>query len=258
MLVERRYRLPLQALEPMALDESGDLALMLLNPTGGLLGGDVLDTQVSLGPGSRVCLTTPSATRVYRSAGTAAIQRFTATVGEGAVLEYVPDHLIPSPGARLVQTIDVTLAAGGSAILVDAWATGRVARDEAWRFAELDLGLTVSDWRGPILRDRAVLQGDRRWDGLGRADGCAYVGTVVVVGRERDEGGPRWSDLAAELGSVGTAQRVATAATPLGRRGVLARILAASAPDLRAAVDALWAVARRVLSGQPPLSLRKL
>jgi urease accessory protein UreH len=50
VLTERRFRLPLQVLEPVDLDGSGC-------PT------------VRLGEGTHVCLTTPAATRVYRSAG---------------------------------------------------------------------------------------------------------------------------------------------------------------------------------------------
>src|SRR5262245_50262943 len=117
VLTQRRFTLPLQALEPMELDETGAATLMLLNPTGGILGGDVLDTSVALGPGTAVCLTTPAATRVYRSACAPAVHRFAATVGEDARLEYLPDHLIPSPGARLRQTTEVTLAAGATLVL---------------------------------------------------------------------------------------------------------------------------------------------
>src|SRR5262249_51940100 len=147
ILTGRRFTLPLQALEPMDLDGSGAATLMLLNPTGGLVGGDVLDTRISVGAGAHVCLTTPAATRAYRSGGEVTVHRFAATVGEGARLEYVPDHLIPSPGARLHQTTDVALAPGASLIVADAWAVGRVARGERWAFDLLDLGLTVVDER---------------------------------------------------------------------------------------------------------------
>src|SRR5262249_27872332 len=98
VLAERRYTLPLQALDCMEV-EDGVAALMLLNPTGGVLGGDHLDTRVRVGASAHACLTTPSATRVYRSPGEPARQRVVATVAAGARLEYVPDHLIPSPGA---------------------------------------------------------------------------------------------------------------------------------------------------------------
>ena len=65
----------------MDLDGSGAATLLLLNPTGGVLGGDRLETRVHLGAGTRVCLSTPSATRVYRSAGPASVQRVHVEVG---------------------------------------------------------------------------------------------------------------------------------------------------------------------------------
>src|SRR5215470_19656222 len=111
VLVEHRFTLPLQALGSIELDDSGVVTVMLLNPTGGLLGGDVLRTSVAIGPGSRVCLTTPAASRVYRSLGAPAVHEFTACLEGDASLEYMPDHLIPSPGAHLCQRTEVTLDA---------------------------------------------------------------------------------------------------------------------------------------------------
>lgn len=239
----------------MDLDGRGAATLMLLNPTGGMLGGDVLDTRVDLGEGAHVVLTTPAATRVYRSRGAPAVHRFVARVGDGARLEYVPDHLIPSPGARLVQTTEIELGRGAALILADAWAIGRVARGERWSFDALDLGLTVRDGRGVLLRERAVLDGIPR-DGLGFADGFAYVATFAAIAPERDG----WRRLAdAWLDSVTTlAPSARVGASPLGRGGAVARFLCASAPSLEAGIRALWTVARRDLFGLPPLALRKL
>src|SRR5262245_28212945 len=63
-----RWTLPLQVLAPMALDDAA-LVVSVLNPTGGLVGGDRLVVDVRLGPGAHACLTTPSATKVYRTTG---------------------------------------------------------------------------------------------------------------------------------------------------------------------------------------------
>jgi urease accessory protein len=255
VLAERRYALPLQALETMDL-EDGVAALMLLNPTGGVLGGDRLDTRIRLGPGSHVCLATPSATRVYRSAGAPAVQSTVATVGAGARLEYVPDHLIPSPGSRLRQDTQVMLEDGAAALIWDAWSVGRPARGEAWAFADLDLRLDVRDARGPILHERARLGGGAFWDGVGGAEGMAYLGVFVVAQAGRTD----WSDVARGLADAlpqgHAAARGGTAV--LGRGGVLVRVAAPAAPALTDAADALWAGARRALFGLPPLRLRKL
>ena len=278
VLTERRFRLPLQALEPIDLDGSGGLTAMMLNPTGGVLGGDRLETTVRLGAGTHVCLTTPAATRIYRSAGPPSTVITTARVGEGAVLEYVPDHLIPSPGARLRQHTEIALGAGAIAIVLDAWAVGRAARGEAWRFAEIDTGLAIEDGDGLLLRDRAVLRGrdsgttagDRDGEGaregpdlepwpvgLGGAEGLAYVATFAALAPGRDDG----EALAAELREVLAGPAIGPArigVAALARGGVVARLLLPSAPALTAAAEALWARSRARLLGRPPLPLRKL
>ena len=239
----------------MDLDGTGAATLFLLNPTGGVLGGDRLETRVELGAGSRVCLSTPSATRVYRSAGPPAIQRVTARVGEGARLEYMPDHLIPSPGARLIQSIDVSLAPGASAVLCDAWSVGRMARGESWLFDLLDSAIVATDAEGLLFKDRLVLNGARGWGGLGAAEGMAYVATVLCLAPSH----PRLDDLAPALaaGMAESASDARAGVTPLARGGGLVRILAPSAPAMQRAIGAAWATCRAWLWNLPPLLLRK-
>lgn len=256
VLTERRFTLPLQALGCMDLDGSGVATVMLLNPTGGLVGGDVVETTVALGPGSRVCLTTAAATRVYRSTGAPAVQRFAAFLEGDAALEYLPDHLIPSPGARLRQTVEVILAPESTLIGLDAWAVGRIARGERWRFDELDSEIVVKDPSGLLLRERAVLTGARPLAGLGGAEGRGYVATFVAVSPSREG----WDRLAEELCAAADAARLAAgfAVTPLGRGGLLARLLCPSAPALQQAVGTLWTLTRRRLLGLGAPCLRKL
>jgi urease accessory protein len=255
VLVERRFTLPLQVLEPIDLDGDGVATLMLLNPTGGLLAGDRLDTEIALGPGCRVCCSTPSATRVYRSPGPPAVQRVAIEIGSGASLEWHPDHLIPSPGARLGQSTEISMAVDATLLYLDAWALGRAARGEAWGFDGLDSGLLVRDPAGPLLRERSVL-GRPPQDGLGGTEGFGYVATVAAIRPDRRE----WEALARALqDDVAVAAAGCRAGvTTLGRGGVLARVLSPSAPALHAAVEALWVRCRRELLGLAPLRLRKL
>lgn len=256
MLTRRRFTLPLQALEPMDLDGDGVATLLLLNPTGGLLAGDRLETAITLGAGARVCVSTPSATRVYRSPGPDAIQRLAAEVGAGGALEWLPDHLIPSPGARLQQSTEIRLAADATLLYVDAWAAGRAARGEAWSFDRLDSSLLVRDDVGLLLRERSVLTGRPRLDGLGGTEGFPYVATFVAI-RPARQG---WDDVVADLRAALAGQPAGARAgvSALGRGGVIARLLCPSAPVLQASVEGLWAVCRRRLLGLAPARLRKL
>lgn len=246
-----RSTVPLQVLAPVALPDPAAI-VSVVNPTGGLVGGDRLTIDVDLGMGAHGCVTTPSATKVYRTAGEVAEQHVRLRLGPGATLEWVPDHTIPFAGSALGQRIDVRLGEGARLILTDAFAAGRVARAETWRFARLESAITIRDERGPLLHDRFVLGGNRSWAGLGLAECHPYFATVVVIGRGD------FSALARAV-KAGPASRadVALGVGELARGGVVVRVLAAHAPALLDALDRVWGLARRAVLGLAPLALRK-
>src|SRR5207245_635300 len=123
----------------------------ILNPTGGLVGGDRLDVTIDVGPGAHACLTTPSATKVYRTTGAMAEQHVSIVVDAGAMCEWIPDHTIPFPGSRLRQTLDARLAEGATvaaAPLPRRGAIGRVLAADAPAFvAALEAVWTVARLR---------------------------------------------------------------------------------------------------------------
>ncbi len=246
-----RYTLPLQVLAPVALGDPAAV-VSILNPTGGLVGGDRLRIEVDAGAGAHAVLTTPSASRVYRTDGEPTVQTVSLRLGPGAILEWVPDHTIPFPGSAYRQAIDVETDDGAALILLDAFAAGRIARGEAWRFRRLESALSVRDRRGLVVHDRFVLDDGAASAGLGRAEGHDYFASVVVVA---DHGLDAFAASARRLvaGVEGATAGVGT----LPRRGAVVRCLAASAPALTHVLDAVWAVARHELLGLPSLALRK-
>ena len=252
VLARARFTLPLQVLAPLGLDHQAAV-VSILNPTGGLVGGDRLDVEVRVGAAAHACLTTPSATKVYRTTGDAAMHDVTLRLEAGAVCEWIPDHTIPFAGSALRQRLTVDVGDGASLILVDAFAAGRVGRGEAWAFRLLDSAITVRDAKGWLLRDRFVLEAGGSLDprGLGAAEGRPYWASLVVVA---DDVEAFRRDVAARFPAGGDVT-VATGSLP--RRGALVRCLAPSAPRLLDALDALWATARREILALPPLALRK-
>jgi len=247
-----RSTVPLQVLAPLALPDPAAV-VSILNPTGGLVGGDRLVIEVEAGRGAHACLTTPSATKVYRTDGAPARQDVLVRVGPGAVVEYVPDHTIPFEGSDLRQTLRAEVSAGARLLVVDAFAAGRVGRGEVWRFARLESALIVSDAAGWLLRDRFVLAGSGPWAATGLAEGAPYFATLACFSDEP------WETLADDVGAVTRAcPGVRMAGGALARRGMIVRCLAPTAPTLTGAIEGLWAAARRRLIGCPPLALRKL
>jgi len=68
VLAERRQYGPLTVQRPFY-PEGMPCHLYLLHPPGGVVGGDELDVQIKVEPEAHALLTTPGATKFYRSAG---------------------------------------------------------------------------------------------------------------------------------------------------------------------------------------------
>ena len=255
VLVQRRFTLPLQALESIPLDSDGSVCLMLLNPTGGLVGGDRLKSEIALGQDTHVCLTTPSATKVYRTLGPPAIQETTIRLEEGAILEYLPDHVIPHPGSVFHQSLTVEMEPKSRAILVDAFAVGRLARGERWGFRELVNLITVSSRGQPLFLDRMRLDPSTQTPaGLGGMEGFGYHATLALFGERFDA----WESMARALEEqMSELRSVLGGVSPISRGGCVVRLLAASAPDLTQAIRGLWTLARQQLLGLPAVDMRK-
>lgn len=246
-----RFTVPLQVLAPLALDDAAAV-VSVLNPTGGLVGGDRLMIEVDVGPAAHGCVTTPAATQVYRTLGEPAVQDVTLRLEAGACLEWVPGHTIPFAGSAFRQAIRVELAEGARLILIDGFAAGRIARDEAWRFASLESSLSARDAGGWVLRDRFLLDGSPAWQALGFAEEAPYFATVALVA---DAG---FDDFALDVAALVEGREDARAAVAsLPRRGALVRCLAAAAPALAEMLEGIWRLARRRIFGRPGLALRK-
>lgn len=223
-------------------DASGVPEVVLTNPGGGTLGGDRLDLVVEVGPGARGTLCTQGATKVYR--GAQALMRTRASVAAGGLLEYVPHHLIPFAGSRWRQETVVALAPDARALVWEAFAAGRLARGERFAFATLASRMVLLRDDEPVAIDGCELTGGG--EPLG---GWAYLATAYVVAPRPLDG--LADDLHALLGEgLSTAPLLGSASAP--QEGVLcARLLAASAPALTGALNALRALARPALDLPP-------
>jgi urease accessory protein len=254
VLVSRRFHPPLQFLEPIDLAQDGSAFAILLNPAGGILGGDRLQTDVHVGAGAHVGVATPSATRVYRTAGPASLLRTAVRVGEGATLEHVPHHLIPHPGARVHQSLHVELAPTSRLLLYDGLALGRHARGERFAFASLASEVRVDAGGKPLYWDRLRLRPAHAaaLGGLGGAEGLSYLGTFVFAEPRRE----RWDDLVDDLRQLFSESAFRGGVSLLSRGGCVARVLAPSAHVLASFLREAWAVGRYRLLGRPPLDLR--
>lgn len=105
----------------------------LVHPPGGLVGGDTLAMRAELAPGAHALVTTPGASRFYRSLGAPAVQTLDATLNPGARLEWLPLETIAYDACIGENRSRFTLAEGAELIAWDMLALGLPAADEGFR-----------------------------------------------------------------------------------------------------------------------------
>ncbi len=259
-VLARSYsRSPWHFFPPIDLDDSGCAYTLLLNPSGGLVAGDHLSLQATLGPDCHVLFSTPSATKVYRSLAEPSCQTIDLVVDRGAILEWLPEPTIPYAGSRFHQTIRVRLESQATLLLWDAIASGRIARGERWAFSSLANEIRITTSSGASVLERfhlAPAAGAETVD-PGLAGEWDYVANLFLLG----DGLPaekvkQLTDILADILANQPGQVLGGISEPAAP-GFAIKLLANSAPDLEAMQAALWAAVRTHLWGLSVPALRR-
>jgi urease accessory protein len=120
----------------------GSSEVILINTSGGLAGGDVVDVRAEAGADAELTLNTQAAERIYRTLGPAASVSVTLRAAPGSTLRWLPQETILFEGASLAREFDVELAADANFLAVEAMVFGRKEMGEEVRT------VTVRDrWR---------------------------------------------------------------------------------------------------------------
>ena len=97
---------------------------VLVHPPGGLVGGDTLDINIKVAPGAHGLVTTPGATRFYRSDGERALQRSCITMQTNTRLEWLPLEAICYSGCVAENRLTLNLNPGAELLGWDVTALG--------------------------------------------------------------------------------------------------------------------------------------
>lgn len=130
--VHARHDGPLRLLKTLYPEGDAVAHAVLVHPPGGLVGGDRLDIAIDVQPGAHLLVTTPAATRFYRSIAGEAAQVVQASVGEGARLEWVPQETLAYPGCVGRNEVRLRLAAGASLFATEVLGLGLPAAGQAF------------------------------------------------------------------------------------------------------------------------------
>ncbi len=240
-VVHDRHHGPLRVLASLYPESPTVCHNVLVHPPGGIVGGDVLELDIELTPRAHALLTTPGATRFYRSAGELALQATTARLADAARLEWLPLETICHRATRAENRLRFELAPGAEMIGWDVLALGLPASGEAF-----DSGSFTQHIELPgVWLERGVIAGSdtRLLDsplGLAgqRVMATLWFAAGAPLAAARRE---RLLDAAREVCAGDSLQRTAGSTSPQAEL-VLLRVLA---PRVEPAMNLLVGVWRR-------------
>jgi urease accessory protein len=222
-------------------EPDGTCQVYLIHPPGGVVGGDALECAFDVGSGSRALVTTPGATKLYRSPRQGSTIVHDVLSSGGGSFEWLPQETIVFTGTRARATTRVRLDEHSHFLGWDIICLGQDNRG-------LGQGCFTQTWElernGKLLwTERAEFEGgsaalEAPWGLAGRT----VVGTLAATGATAlDVDAVREACPESEQDWLGTSR--------LGEV-LLCRYLGYSAEAAKRHFQAAWAVLRKRLHGR--------
>jgi urease accessory protein len=158
---------------------------MTINSSGGVAGGDRLDSTISVGEGARATIAAQSAERFYRALPGSApsVVQTSVTVGPDASAEWLPQETILFDRCALDRTLTIDVAPGSWFLGVEMLVFGRAAMGERVVTARLRDLIRVRRGNDLLLHDAIRLDGevDRVLERTAIAGGARTFTTLIYV-----------------------------------------------------------------------------
>ena len=123
-VVHARHSGPLRVLKALYPEDPSVCHHVMVHPPAGIVGGDRLAVDMEVHDAAHLLLTTPGATRFYRSDGAPAVQTVAARVSAGARLEWLPLETLAYSGTHAQNQQRFELAPGAEMIGWDLLSLG--------------------------------------------------------------------------------------------------------------------------------------
>ena len=223
---------------------------VLVHPPSGLVGGDTLDMQVQVGAGAHSLVTTPGATRFYRSEAGLATQQVHAQVQDGARLEWLPLEALAYSGCDALNLARFELAPTAELMTWDLTALGLPHAQQPFERGTFRQHLEIPN----VWLERGTMAGaDERLmnSPLGLA-GLRCMATLVFaagspIAADRAEAALKAARAAIEASPL----RLQAGATQPHPQVIVLRVLAPVVEPAMQLLRPVWAAWRQALWGLP-------
>lgn len=252
-LASQHFRLPLQVLTPFYSDMDGTAFVYLLNPSGGILQGDVLETDITLETGAKAFVTTPSANKFYKMDEGHATLRNRISVADGSVLEYMPEYNIPFSQSSVIQETSFHLASGSTLLAFDMIVPGRMEKGEFFEYDLYSSKISICV-DGKLLAHEVAKIEPKNSDprGIGVLEGRNIYGTVFLY---REGINPCLKEEISEI--FLSNPEVEGGFSLLGDGLALVKFLGDNLTDCQQVVNEIWQACRKSMIGKDAVRIRK-
>ena len=250
---------PLRIQKTLFPEGPGICHALIVHPPAGIAGGDTLRIDVDLERDAHAVLSTPGATKWYKSNGRRAAQHVTLRAAAGARLDWLPQNNIVFDHARADMSVQLDIAPEASAIGWDATLLGRQAAGETWCDADVRASVRLQRPDGRLLwAEQAVFTADDAIRAAAQGlDGWSCFGTLwAVVPAAKTVGLSEHPVLEDVRGMLPFDDSVRAGLTCLPDGVVLIRVAAQRMEALQQLLTHCWTALRPVIHGVPARPLR--
>jgi urease accessory protein len=223
---------------------------VLVHPPGGIVGGDTLNIAMEMNTNAHALITTPGATRFYKSMGEPGTQQLTVRLQAGARLEWLPLETICYNGCNAFNTAVFSLAPGAEMMGWDITALGLPYANQPFERGSLQQHIEVKGaWLERALIDAANTRLLNSHLGLAGnlCMGSLFFATGEAITRERRE--HLLEVIRAAV--AGDALAATTGATAPNSRVIVVRILAPVVEPSLALLRRVWVALRHAAWDMP-------
>lgn len=141
---------------------NGWMDVAAINTSGGIAGGDMLDSAFVAGPGARITIASQAAERFYRALPGSAASHVTTriAVADGAAVEWLPQETILFDRCAVYRHLRVELARDAWFLGVESLVFGRMAMGEAVEHAALHDLIELRRDGKLLLHDAIRMEGE--------------------------------------------------------------------------------------------------
>ncbi|WP_189396508.1 urease accessory protein UreD [Janthinobacterium lividum] len=243
-LVERTHSGPLRVQKPLYPEGGAVCHAIIIHPPGGVVGGDQLAVDATVGEGAHALLTSPGAAKWYRANGHVSGQHIVLRAGSGAAIEWLPQESIFFDQACVRLRHEVELAPDASYIGCDIVCLGRSASGEVFNTGSISQQVQIRRGGKLLWWEQGVLAGGGALmaSPLGLA-GHTVCATLIAVGM------PVSPDVLAAVRGITAPAGAAFGATHM-KSLVVVRLLCGDSEAARRVMLAAWQLLRPAMLGR--------